>query len=120
VPMDRSMACSAERNQVFFRVWATVTPKHLVVDFQIGHCAAFLTAPAVATSYLLPTPLIGPEIVWWAVAAQAATSKPLRNSCFWSSDRNRKNFFIEKASVSGSQLSRFAPARKSAQIISRQ
>jgi hypothetical protein len=41
-----------------------VTPKHLVVDFQIGHCAAFLTAPAVATSYLLPTPLIGPEIVW--------------------------------------------------------
>jgi hypothetical protein len=118
--MDRSMACSAERDQVFFRVRATVTSKYLVVDLQIKHCAAFLTAPAVAPKYLLPTSLIGPEIVWWPVAAHAATSKPLRNCCFWLSDRNRKNLFIEKTSVSGSPSSRFAPARKSAQIISRQ
>ena len=60
--MDRSMARSAERNQVFFRVCATVTPKNLVMDFQIRHCAAFLTAPTVATKYLLSTSLRGPEI----------------------------------------------------------
>jgi hypothetical protein len=118
--MNRSMACSAERYQVFFRGWATVTPKHLVVDFQIKHCAAFLTAPAVATQYFLPTSLIGPEIASEPVAAHAATTKPLRNSCFWLSERNRKNLFMENTSVCGSQLSRFAPARKSAQIISRQ
>jgi hypothetical protein len=34
--------------------------------------------------------------------------------------RNLKNLVIEYSSVAGSPLSRFAPAKKSAQIISRQ
>jgi hypothetical protein len=62
--MNRSMACVAERDQVIFRVWATMTPKYLVMGFQIRHCAAFLTAPAVTTKYLLPTSLIGAEIAF--------------------------------------------------------
>ena len=43
-----------------------------------------------------------------------------KKACFCSPGRNLKNRLIECSNISGLPLSRFAPARKSAQIISKQ
>jgi hypothetical protein len=51
--MDASMTVPAERDQVIFEVVARVTAKLFVVDFQVCHCAARLTSPAIATQHLL-------------------------------------------------------------------
>lgn len=48
----------AERNQVLFRVIASMAAKLLVVDFQIRHCSACLTAPRVPAQHLLPQTLV--------------------------------------------------------------
>jgi hypothetical protein len=52
--MDAGMAPCTDRNQVFFGVVARVATKFFVVDFQVRHCAAGLTSPAIATQDLLP------------------------------------------------------------------
>jgi hypothetical protein len=52
--MDAGMAPCTERNQVLFGVVARVAAKLFVVDFQVRHCAARLTPPAIATQDLLP------------------------------------------------------------------
>src|ERR1039458_3557721 len=54
------------------------------------------------------------------LAHDAFSLRPLRNACRCSSGRNLKNLVIENSSISGSPWSRLAPARKSAQIISKQ
>jgi hypothetical protein len=46
-------------------------------------------------------------------AHEAFSLKPSRNSCFCSPGRHLKNLVIENSSISGSPLSRLAPARKS-------
>ena len=52
--MHARMACNAERNQVLFGIVTGVAAKLSVVDLQIRHRTACLTAPAVSAQYLLP------------------------------------------------------------------
>jgi len=120
------VAGTAERNQILFCIVARVAAKFLVVNFQVRHPPARLTPPAVATQYLLPKNFIRCRIQpqgygpWAERAHEAFSFRLTRNACLCSPGRNWKNLLIENSSISGSPWSRFAPARKSAQIISRQ
>ena len=124
--MDAGMAPCTERDQVVLGIGAGVTAKLVVVNFQVRHCAARLTPPAITTKDLLPKILVQPRIQPQRVgfrssrAHGALSLRPPRNACCCAVGRNLKNLVIENNSVSGSPLSRLAPARKSAQIISRQ
>jgi len=50
--MNGTMTNRAERDQVVFIVGSEVTAKLLVVNLEVGHAAAGLTAPAIALKYL--------------------------------------------------------------------
>ena len=52
----------AERDQVLFLIISGMAAKLLVVDFQIRHRTACLTAPRVPAQNLLPKVVIGLEI----------------------------------------------------------
>ena len=45
--MDGAMTLRAERNQVLLGIFPRVTTKLLMMDFQVGHRAARLAAPAI-------------------------------------------------------------------------
>ena len=47
------MTCIANSKEVLFRIVAGVAAKLFVMDFQVCHCAAQLTSPAIATQHLL-------------------------------------------------------------------
>jgi hypothetical protein len=47
--MHRRVACGTKRNEVLLRVLAAVVAEFFMVDFKIGHRAARLTSPAIAT-----------------------------------------------------------------------
>jgi len=112
--------------QVLFRIVPGVAPKPFVVHLQIRHRAARWTPPAIATQDLLPQTLVRYRVQPQAreVLAHrthdAFSLRPSRNACLCSWGRNLKNLVIENSCISGSPSSRLAPARKSAQIISRQ
>lgn len=120
------MAFGAKGDQVLLGVVPRLAAEFLVVDFEIGQRAARLTTPAVAPQDLLPEIFEGSRVKAHAPGFREAQAHYMlslmlpRNACFCSSDRNRKNFVIENSNVSGFWLSRLAPARKSAQIISKQ
>ena len=46
--MDGRVTCRAESNQVLFGIFPRVAAKLQMMDFQVGHGAARLTAPAVS------------------------------------------------------------------------
>ena len=52
--MRTRVACETECDQVFLGVLAGLAAELFVMDFQIGHGAARLTSPAVATQHLSP------------------------------------------------------------------
>jgi len=52
--MHVCVARRAKCDQVFFRIIARAAAKLFVVNLKVGHCAADLASPAVAT-YLLTT-----------------------------------------------------------------
>ena len=105
---------------------ASVAAKLSVVDFKVGHRPTRLAPPTVSTQDFQTQ-----SFVWDGIEPQtrgllansahaAALPRFLRKTCFWASGRKWKNLVAENSRVSGSPLSRLAPARKSAQIISRQ
>jgi len=47
------VAVKAQRDEILFVVFARVTAKLFVVDFEVCHRAAKLAAPAVSPQYLL-------------------------------------------------------------------
>ena len=51
--VDARMAYGAECDQVLTRIIAGLTAKLFVMNFEIGHCAARLASPAVATEHLV-------------------------------------------------------------------
>jgi hypothetical protein len=124
--VDGRMTRRAEGNQVWLGVPTSVAPKLLVVDFEIRYRAARLTPPAIATQHLLPQLFVRGGInshrqdLWVNPVHDALAVRLSRKPCCCSGARNRKNLVIENNSVSGSPWSRLAPARKSAQIISKQ
>jgi hypothetical protein len=124
--VNGGVARGAECHQVLLGVVARVAAKFLVMDFQVRHRAARLTSPAVAAQDTLPEGFVRhrtqPQALRFGAnrAHDAFSLRPPRNACRCELGRNLKNLVIENSNVSGSSLSRLAPARKSAQIISRQ
>jgi len=124
--MHSGVACRAKRNQVLLRIIAGLAAKLFVVNLKVGHCAARLASPAVATQHLVAETvvLIGLEphgcTLWLDPIQDAFSVTRCRNVCFSSPGRNLKNRNMDYKRTLGFSFSRFAPARKSAQIISRQ
>lgn len=51
--MHGGVAFRAKRNQVLLRILAGLATEFFVVDLKIGHCAARLASPAIATEHLI-------------------------------------------------------------------
>ena len=47
--MHRAMACRTKRDQILFRIVAGLAAEFFVMDFEVGHGAARLASPAIAT-----------------------------------------------------------------------
>jgi hypothetical protein len=120
------MTCIAKCDQILVRVAPRVAAKFLVMHFHVRHGSARLAPPPIAAEDLLTKLFVRFPVEPRATVFcrnsihELFVVVPCRNSCFCSPDRNLKNLVIENSSVSGSPLSKLAPARKSAQIISRQ
>ena len=120
------MTVRTKCDQVVLRIVTGLTAKLFVMDLQVRHGAARLTPPAIAPQHLLLQSLVRHRIqsqgrgFWTNRAHDAFSLTAARNACRCSSGRNLKNLVIENSSISGSPWSRLAPARKSAQIISKQ
>ena len=124
--MQPFMAGGAQGNQVQIVIRALLAAQLLVVDLQVLSGTTDLASPAIAPQYLFSE-----LVVWFGIKPQARSlgSNPIheafsvtscRKACRCSPGRNLKNRDMDCRSTVGSSLSRFAPARKSAQIISRQ
>jgi hypothetical protein len=125
-PMHDCVASSAKCDEVFLRIIPGLAAQFPVVNLEIRHGTATLAPPSVPAQHLVPQ-----VFVQFGSEAQARTlyRNPVHdafsvicstNACRCSPGRNWKNRAIENKSTSGCPLSRLAPARKSAQIISRQ
>src|SRR6266705_1424867 len=96
------------------------------MNLKISKTAAGLTSPAIPLQDFATELLVGlarkpqPPRFWpdrvHAIRWLACDKK----ACLCSPGKNLKNLEMDCSSTSGSPLSRLAPARKSAQIISRQ
>src|SRR5579872_1843224 len=124
--MQDVMANSTECNQVLLGIIAGLATEFFVMDFKIGHCATRLASPAVATQHLLAESVVQLGIQANACMFQSDSSHDTfsvtwcRNVCLSSPGRNLKNRNADCKRTPGFSFSKFAPARKSAQIISRQ
>jgi hypothetical protein len=120
------MTGRTQGDQVQLGISSTSITELLMMNFQVRHRAAGLTSPAIASKHLLVQFLLafGLEAQPWLFHSnaghEALRQDSLRNVCFCVSGSNPRNLFIEKSGVSGSPLPRLAPAKKSAQIISKQ
>ena len=120
------VASTAKRDQIRLRIVSGLAPKFHVMDFQVGHRAAGLARPAIPTQDLMAKPVIGLRIkpqagaFWLDALHDAFCAKWSRNAFFSSPGKNLKNRNTDCRRTCELPLSRFAPARKSAQIISKQ
>ena len=124
--MHLFVAAGAEGNQVQIVIRALLAAPLLVMDLQVLSGTTDLALPAIATQYLFPKAFVR---LGNKSQARSLESNPIhetfsvtssRKACRCSPGRNLKNLDMDCSNAVGSSLSRFAPARKSAQIISRQ
>lgn len=119
--MVSAMTLTAQRNQVLLAIRSCPAPSDDVMDLELIAPATVLAFPAVPLQYCL-FQLTVPVVIEPkpAVLAHANFLTLFRNLSCCCGGKNPKNLCIDMSSAAGSPLSRFAPARKSAQIISRQ
>ena len=120
------MATGAQGDQIRVVIGALLAAQLLVVDLQVLSGTTDLASPTIPTQYLFSELFVGFGI---KPQARSLGSNPFheafsvtscRKACRCSPGRNLKNRDMDCRSAVGSSFSRFAPARKSAQIISRQ
>ena len=119
------MAGATERNQILFAIRARLAPANDVVDLELLALAASLALPVIPLKNLAAKELVilGAKSQTRAFGSFPAHAESLilsRNSCCCGKGRKWKNRSSDTSSTSGLPFSKFAPARKSAQIISRQ
>jgi hypothetical protein len=125
-PVQSLMAASAEGNQVQIVIVSLPAAQLLVVDLQVLSGTTDLAFPVVPTQYLFSEVFVelGIKLQTRSLGSkslhEAFSVTSCRKACRCSPGRNLKNRDIVRSSMVGSSFSRFAPARKSAQIISRQ
>jgi hypothetical protein len=120
------VTCGAERDQVLVGIVSGLASMLLMVDLKVHPCATCLASPAVPpqdlSTELLVRFRIQPQALTF-LSDRAHKARPFacsRNAYFCSPGRNLKNCWIDCSNISEFPSSRCAPARKSAQIISRQ
>ena len=95
------VACSAKRDQVFFRIIAGMAAKSFVVDLKIGNCAARLASPAIPAQHFVAEFLVEPGfqpqtlLFWSNPVHDAFSAKWSRNAFLSSPGRNLKNRKID-------------------------
>src|SRR5438270_13697465 len=120
------MASGTQCDQVVLGVVAQVTPELLVMNLKIAQAAARLTFPYIplqdfATELLVGLGRKSQARMFWSDRIYAVRGLACdKNAIFCSPGRNLKNLEMDCNSSAGSPWSRLAPAKKSAQIISRQ
>ena len=124
--MHAGVASSTQGNQILARIITEVAAKLFVVDLKVGHCAAGLASPAIAPEHLITESFVLPGVEPNACAFrthsihEAFSITWCRNVRLSSPGRNLKNRRADCKRTAEFSFSRFAPARKSAHIISRQ
>src|SRR6266849_8662643 len=124
-PMQVVVALGAGRDQILQGIVAHPTARLDVVHLKLGDAPAKLAAPPIALQHLPAQPSIGFRVksqsrASWAKWHHEAFRTCSRNSCCLGCGKNPKSRPSEISKASGFPFSRLAPARKSAQIISRQ
>ncbi len=125
-PVESFMAAGAQGDQVRIVIRALLAAQLLVMDLQVLSGTTDLALPAIAAQYLFSElfvelgikpleGLFGSDSVHEAFSVTSC-----RKACRCSPGRNLKKRDMDCRSTVGSSFSRLAPARKSAQIISRQ
>jgi hypothetical protein len=120
------MALGTQRNQIRVVIIALLAAQLLVMDVKVLSGTANLAFPAIALQYLFSQLVIRFAIHHEArflganPVHDAFSFTSCRKACRCSPGRNLKNLEIDCSNTVGSSFSRFAPARKSAQIISKQ
>jgi hypothetical protein len=119
------MTPAAEHDEIFFAVRPQPASPNYVMDLELIAPAAVLAFPAVPLQdiHLQLAVTLGVEPKPPSVSKVATHADRLmshKNCCWCEAGRNPKNRRSDVNSTSGLPFSRFAPARKSAQIISRQ
>ncbi len=117
------MTVAAKDDEIVLAIASGLAPADLVMDLQLLAPATVLAFPAVAPEDLqlelvVRRTIEPPPTSTWATHAVRRASR--KNSCCSEVGRNPKNRRTDINSWRGLPLSRFAPAKKSAQIISRQ
>ena len=126
VGMDLRVTCGTERDEVLFGIVSGLASVSFVMDLKVQPRAASLASPAIPLQDLSTELLVrfGIQPQTRAFRSDRAhEARPFscsRNACCCSPGRNLKNCWIDCSNISGFPSSRCAPARKSAQIISRQ
>jgi hypothetical protein len=123
--MDFAMTTIAQGDQVFGNVVALGASPADVVDFEKIRTSALLTSPAIALQHFSLEISIGIRIQpnppsFWPSKIHSALCTWWVNSIFWGSGSSENSRVSARSSDSGLPASRLAPAKKSAQIISRQ
>jgi hypothetical protein len=120
------VACGAKGDQIFFSIVTRLASEFLVVDLEVRHDSAGLASPAITAQHLLPQFFVRFCFESYASLLRANSIHEAfsfawcRNACFSCCGRNLNNCRIDWTTAPGLPFSRLAPARKSAQIISRQ
>src|SRR5450756_1521137 len=121
----RAMTPATQDDEIFFTIRSRLAPPNLVMDLQLISSATPLAFPAIPLEnfhlQLAVTPWVEPNTTAFGdprIHADRLISP--KNCCCSKAGRNPKNRRNDIRSMSGFPFSRFAPARKSAQIISRQ
>lgn len=124
--MDHFVATIAKSDQVLFCVIAGPTAELLVVNLKLLHGPTGLTPPVIPLQYLQAQLVIcigvqsQARLLGSYLVHDACGKIDCKNARCCCVGKNLKNRVIENSRVSGFWLSKLAPARKSAQIISRQ
>jgi hypothetical protein len=120
------VARSAKSNQVLLRIIARLAAKFPVVNLKTRHGTTRLASPSVSAQHLVAELFVRLGIklqartFWLDVIHDAFSEKWSRNTFLSLPGRNLKNRRIDCRRTCEFPFSRLAPAKKSAQIISRQ
>src|SRR5450759_2767262 len=123
--MEGAVTTAAQDNEIFFAVRPQLASPNYVMDLELIAPATVLAFPAVPLQdfhlQLAVTTVFEPKPTsFGSVHTHADRRISSRNSCCCDAARKPKNRRTDVSSASGLPFSRFAPAIKSAQIISRQ
>jgi len=124
ITVNDSVAGGAQGDEILLAILTLPAPELDVMDLEIRYGSARLASPPIALQHSYAELLIGMGIQASSLVlpqpSHAAWATARRNSCFSASGSRRNKRSMENSSTLGLPFSSCAPARKSAQIISRQ